>query len=66
MSRLLTEDSEVVFEQSGETEEVVKQEGLLSSRHKEKTELKDMMGPVENQWNSISQARRNWKPLGAE
>ena len=41
MSQLLTEDSEVVFEQSGETEEVVKQEGLLSSRHKEKTELKD-------------------------
>ena len=41
MSRLLTEDSEFVFEQSGEKEEVVKQEGLLSSRHKEKMELKD-------------------------
>ena len=39
MSQLLTEDSEVVFEQSGETEEAMKQEGLLSSRRKEKTEL---------------------------
>ena len=41
MSRLLTDDSEVVFEQSGETEEAMKQEGLLSSRRKEKTELED-------------------------
>ena len=41
MSQLLTEDSEVVFEQPGETVEAMEQEGLLSSRHKEKTELED-------------------------
>ena len=41
MARLLTDDSEVVFEQSGETKEAMKQEGLLSSRRKEKTELED-------------------------
>ena len=41
MSRLLTDDSEVVLEQSGETEEAMKQEGLLSSRRKEKTEFED-------------------------
>ena len=41
MSRLLTDDSEVVVEQSGETEEAMKQEGLLSSTRKEKTEFED-------------------------
>ena len=41
MSQLLTDDSEVVFEQSGETAEAMEQEGLLSSRRKEKTELED-------------------------
>ena len=69
MSRLLTDDSEVVLKQSGETEEAMKQEGLLSSRRKEKTEFETCnltMGPVEKQWNLTGQARRNWKPLGAE
>ena len=41
MSQLLTDDSEVVDKQSGETEEAMKQEGLLSSRRKEKTEFED-------------------------
>ena len=41
MSRLLTYDSEVVVGQSGETEEAMKQEGLLSSTRKEKTEFED-------------------------
>ena len=41
MSQLLTDDSEVVFEQLRETVEAMEQEGLLSNRHKEKTELRD-------------------------
>ena len=41
MSQLLTDDSEVVFEQLRETAEAMEQEGLLSSRRKEKTELRD-------------------------
>ena len=41
MSQLLTDDSEIVFEQSGETAEAREQEGLISSRRKEKTELED-------------------------
>ena len=41
MSQLLTDDSEVVFEQSEETAEAMEQEGLISSRRKEKTELED-------------------------
>ena len=41
MSQLLTDDSEVVFEQSEETAEAMEQEGLISSRRKEETELED-------------------------
>ena len=41
MSQLSTDDSEVVFEQAGETAEAMEQEGLLSSRREEKTELED-------------------------
>ena len=41
MSQLLTDDSEVIFEQLRETVEAMEQEGLLSNRHKEKTELRD-------------------------
>ena len=41
MSQLLTDDSEVVFEQSGETAEAMEQEGLIPSRHKEETGLED-------------------------
>ena len=41
MSQLLTDDSEVVFEQPGETAEAREQEGLISSRRKEETELED-------------------------
>ena len=42
MSQLLTDDSEIGFEQSGETAEAREQEGLILSRRKEKTELEDM------------------------
>ena len=41
MSQLLTDNSEVVFEQSEETAEAMEQEGLISSRRKEETELED-------------------------
>ena len=41
MSQLLTDDSEVVFEQSGETAEAMEQESLISNRRKEETELED-------------------------
>ena len=41
MSQLLTDDSEVVFEQSGETAEAMEQEGLIPSRHKEEAGLED-------------------------
>ena len=41
MSQLLTDDSEIVFEQSGETAEAMEQAGLIPSRRKEETELED-------------------------
>ena len=41
MSKLLTDDSEVVFEQSEETAEGMEQEGLILSRRKEERELED-------------------------
>ena len=46
MSRLLTDDSEVVVEQSGETEEAMKQEGLLSSTRKVDSYISYLQAPT--------------------
>ena len=41
MSQTGADDSEVVFEQPGKSAEVMEQEGLIPSRHKEETWLED-------------------------
>ena len=44
MSQLLTDDSEFIFEQLGETAEAMGQEGLLSDRHKEQKDTQSHDG----------------------
>ena len=65
MSQTLADDSEVIFDQPGESAGAMEPEGPLQNRHRKETWLEatePYRGPDPERWNSTDRLTEGWGP----